>query len=298
MLERRREPEALRSRMSRWLTSLAERGTITRRQEIEGTVPAPAKGGVFSFNVETALLWSTDTMRENQVELAVQDLTTRATDVVDRVTLEHSHEFPADQAEELQVALNRRLVALDLNYRWGRGLIRCRPFVHVTIDACVRDALRPSMLERMRQESEYATMIDRLEQVDDLSNRWSRLLETLKDKPHITHAALLADSKLGQALTDLDKTREHDSEELRKLLRQALDEADELSIGAYEWATTYDKLIGQQPGLASLGEGSTSAGTETRDTTVTRAMGIGDEFRASDSSNRRIPRQPDGESRA
>lgn len=247
------------SRLWAWLASmwsaLLDRGTttVTLREYITEPVMVPAEKDMFDFTTHTTLLWSADGIGRDRLELGIGEFSTRAVDFVERLIRQKSRGFPPEGAERFQSELNAELSDRELRFHWGRHEIRCRPFVQVDLDEEVRNALRPTMLERLRQAQEFETKKLRIELVNTLSHQWSKLLDELKDKPHITHAAELTAEDFAAVLTKLDETREHDAEELREILRNAMDGAEELSIGAYEWAKTFDKIIDRKTAAADVG---------------------------------------------
>jgi ribosomal protein L36 len=197
----------------------------------------PAQGDVFDFEVTLKITWRGSSVTRDQLrEMATRDqhrvywtLRNRIVDV--------SRNFQPHRALDLERQLNETLDQTQKEC----ALVRRKAKVRVLPEERVREKLRPYWERRIEMDSDHELRLHRLEQVHKLTREWSEVLEQLHQKPFAVPGAKLAEKELATIMEDVTREEQRLLKELLGLLEKA--SRGHSTLGLYEYAETYDKLM-------------------------------------------------------
>lgn len=201
----------------------------------------PAEGDVFNFHVFPWVTWHGDGLTQDQlIEIAdrqegeIRTLLMQEISDVSRTYLPH-------HALALEQHLNGRF---SQPQSLGYGvMLRWEARVQVLPEGRVQEKLRPYLEQRMEMDSDQYLKLRRAELVDELTQRWSEVLQRLRNQPFTLQAAKLAEQEFAKIIEELGKKESDALEKLRVLLKDASSGHNDL--GLYEYAEVFDKLVKQ-----------------------------------------------------
>ncbi|WP_067498411.1 hypothetical protein [Actinoplanes sp. TFC3] len=220
--------------------------TGSTTEEARHQTPAPdqpvialACGDVYEFRVYADIEWSTRAMSYDQlVRQAGERSATVAEDLRRRVWREARRHRP-HEAAAAEDAIRRSLGSWC--YETDYGTIKCTPTVRVWPDPRVQEHLTPYALRSIDLDSERILSLQRAGSVQEMVERWRRVLLDLRAGVVTVHAAQLSDPGFATVVGRLADRRRQSVLELVEVLDRSV--KDHEQVGLFEFAEMYANAI-------------------------------------------------------
>lgn len=218
-------------------------GALSRRKDVLDPIEVPALGDAFNFRIGGVFTWYSEGLTPDQLEYWMSRYTPRARRTLREATADVARTYGPHQASELQDELNQSLAAKSWSQTEDGVTLRYTVRVRVDPDERVREQLRPFWEKRIQMEAEHELGKRRADLVDELTQKWSTILERLEEDPHNRHAARLSEEEFARVLGDFVTERREGIRQIIDLLRDAVNRHGTLDLGPSEYTRAWDAAL-------------------------------------------------------
>jgi hypothetical protein len=225
---------------------------FTCRLEPADPIRLLAEGDAFTFNAYPTYVWRGHAASREDLEDVARRLMPRARRTVVHVLrpiarLHHPH-----HAQKFEAAANEqthedwRRLSEDGRDVWFKFTVRAEP------DEAVQEQIRPYWEARIKSECDHALGLQRAQQADELTRRWSAIFDKLEQDPRAAHAARLSGAAFAEVFGAFVGGKQKAVADLLQLLRDAVNGQGEAGLGPSEYTRAWDEAINafqQQYGL-------------------------------------------------
>jgi hypothetical protein len=110
-------------------------------------------------------------------------------------------------------------------------------------DEAVREQLRPYWAERIKAECDHELGLQRARQAEQLTRRWSAVIEQLSSDPRATYAAKLSEQEFAEAFRLFVEQQEKVVHDLVGLLRAAVNGHADAKLSPSDYTRAWDAAI-------------------------------------------------------
>jgi len=228
-------PHSQANRRSSQITTPARAMVATERIF---TVPAPCRGGGFTFEVSVVGIW---TGRGGQVPVqqAIDRAEATHREYIEKRLRDLSRHFEPDAFAAAEDRMNDEL-SLPLAYE--QGLLTCRSWVRVGPDEELRKHLQKQWTDRSDDEAQQVRAKRHIVYLAELRELWEEFLQKLEGSIAAQAVRLASKPELvGTIATEMTKAKEETMEELREIVDKAVDDHERLDL--YDFVTSYDSAL-------------------------------------------------------
>lgn len=216
----------------------------TCRQEPAEPLTFLADGDAFEFKVFPTYEWRgyADT-REHLEDRAVflrPHARRRAIHLLRPMARNH----PPHRARDFEAAVNKRtdgewwsIRDEDGDQYWFTFMVRAEP------DERVQEQMRPYWAARIKADCDHALGLQRAQQADELTRRWSAIFDNLADDPRATHAAKLSEQDFAEVFGTFVGDQQKAVHDILRLLRDAVKGNLDAGLGPSEYTRAWDQAL-------------------------------------------------------
>jgi hypothetical protein len=246
------EPQPRRSWLGRLIDAIVgERvtvpytnpGPLSRRQGMSDPILLPAEGDTFDFGVRPVFTWHSEGLTTQELDSWIARLSSKARRTLSDTAADVARSFPPHRARELEARLNQDLQDRSWSHTEDRVTLRYEVRVRVEPDERVREQMRPFWEKRIRMECEHELDRRRAELVDELTQKWSSILEKLHEDPLTSHAARLGEEQFAKVFGEFVADRKQGIQQIIELLREAVKQQNTLGLGPSEYTRSWDAAL-------------------------------------------------------
>ncbi|HEY2947355.1 MAG TPA: hypothetical protein VGJ53_02985 [Micromonosporaceae bacterium] len=233
-------------------------GELHERRRGPQPIAAPAMGDAFSFQVYADYSWRSTGLYPDELRVSIERHTAEVHNGLRELITNAAREFPPHHVSKLQARLDEALTSRVWRFDRDVRALSCRAQVRVAPDDRVRQRLQPYWEKVIEMECEHQLGMRRAELVEELTKRWSTVLEDLRDKPLTPHAARLTEEQFASVFERLISERHDALQEVIRILQDASRDHREGGLQQTEIVQTYDSLLRAVRNLYDLGDASRS----------------------------------------
>ncbi|MCA1673749.1 MAG: hypothetical protein LC799_16620, partial [Actinobacteria bacterium] len=202
------------------------------------TIPAPCRGGGFTFEVSVFGIW-TGQGAQVPVQQAIERAEPTHREYLEKQLRELSRDFEPDAFAAAEECMNDEL-ALPLTYE--QGLLTCRSRARVGPDEALRKHLQKQWTDRSDDKAQHVRAKQHIEYMGELRELWKEFLQQT-DGSLAAQAVRLASKPelVGTIASEMAKTKQETMDELRKIVDRAVDDHKRLEV--YDFVTSYDSAL-------------------------------------------------------
>ncbi|AGZ44310.1 hypothetical protein [Actinoplanes friuliensis] len=221
------------------------------RHEPSDPIRVLADGDAFTFKVFPTYEWRGYADSREELQDLTHVLLPRARRTAVHVLRPIARGHQPHRARDFEIAVNKRT---DEDWRkltddgrdfWFRFTVRAEP------DDLIQEQIRPYWEKRIKAECDHALGLQRAQQADELTRRWSTIFDNLEKDPRAAHAARLSGQDFAEVFGAFVGGKKKAVADLLKLLQDAVS-GNEAGLGPSEYTRAWDealKAFQQQYGL-------------------------------------------------
>jgi hypothetical protein len=225
---------------------------LTCRHEPAEPLRVLADGDAFVFRVFPTYEWRAYADSMDELEEWTARLLPRARRTVLHVLRPIACAHQPHRARDFETEVNKRA-----DGEWRRLTDEGREFwfmftVRAEPDELVQEQIRPYWEARIKAECDHALGLQKAQQADELTRRWSAIFDNLEKDPRAAHAARLSGEDFAEVFGAFVGGRKKAVLDLLQLLRDAVNGQGEAGLGPSEYTRAWDealKAFQQQYGL-------------------------------------------------
>jgi hypothetical protein len=202
-----------------------------------------ADGDAFAFKVFPTYKWRGHATSQEELEDLAQQLLSKARRTAVHLLRPIARSYHPHRAREFEIDVNEQMreswrrLSDDGRDVWLMITVRAEP------DDLVQEQIRPYWEARIKADCEHDLGLQRVQQADELTRRWSAVFDELEKDPRAAHAARLSGQDFAEVFGAFVGGKKKAVVDLLQLLRDAVNGQGEAGLGPSEYTRAWDEAL-------------------------------------------------------